>query len=129
MRKLLLLFLILSVGVLGAQEALFVERTVPGKKLWRWSVTSLAVANALDVQSSWGKHELNPALAGPGGTFGRNGALLKIGFQGGLLGVECLLTRGHPSPKLFRVLSVLNFGISAGTIGVAAHNYTIPRPN
>ena len=44
------------------------------------------------------------------------------------MGVEYLLTRGHPSRKLYRVLSVINFG-AAGAIGAtAAHNYTIPRP-
>ena len=121
MRKLLLL-LTLSIGVLSAQES-------PGKKLWQWSFTSLAVANALDIHSSWGKHELNPALANPNGTFGRNGALLKLGFQGGLLGFEYLITRGHPRPKVFRALSILNFGVAAGTAAVAAHNYGIPRPN
>ena len=121
MRKLLLL-LTLSTSVLSAQES-------PGKKLWQWSVTSLAVANALDVHSSWGKHELNPALASPNGTFGRNGALLKLGFQGGLLGFEYLITRGHPRPKVLRALSILNFGVAAGTAAVAAHNYGIPRPN
>jgi hypothetical protein len=128
MRRTLLL-LTLSIGVLSAQDSFLLERKTPGKKLWQWSLASLTAANAMDVQSSWGKHELNPALAGPGGTFGPSGALLKLGFQGGLLGVEYLITRGHTSPRVYRALSILNFGVSAGTIGVAARNYTIPRPN
>jgi hypothetical protein len=128
MRKLLLL-LTLSLGVLNAQDSFLLERKTPGKKLWQGSLASLTVANILDVQSSWGKHELNPALAGPGGTFGRNGALLKLSLQGGLLGIEYFITHGHPSPKVYRMLSILNFGAAAGTAGVAAHNYSIARPN
>lgn len=123
----LLLFITLTVGVLSAQDALLLERKTPGKKLWLWSVTSLAVANTLDVQSSWGKHELNPALTGPAGNFGRDGLLLKAALQGGLVGLEYLITRGHPNPRIFRALSILNFGVAAGITGVAAHNYTIPR--
>jgi hypothetical protein len=128
MRKLLCL-LAISTGMLSAQNALSLEKHVPGKALWRWSLTSLAAANVLDVHSSWGKAELNPTLAGPNGTFGLHGALLKCSFQGGLMGLEYLITRAHPSPKIFRALSVLNFAASAGTAGVAIHNYTIRRPN
>ena len=128
MRKLLMV-LTMTTGLLCAQDGFVIERKTPGKRLWQWSVTSLAAANAMDIQSSWGKHELNRALAGPGGTFGRDGALLKIGLQGGLMGMEYLLTRGHAGPRLYRALSILNFGISAGTAAVAVHNYTIPRPN
>lgn len=128
MRKLLLL---IGIGICGsalhAQELRPLEKPAPYRNLWRTSVTALAVANALDVQSSWGKHELNSALAGPGGDFGKQGALLKLGFQGGLLGIEYLITRRHPTGKVYRAFSIINFG-AAGTIGaVAAHNYTVPR--
>jgi hypothetical protein len=102
--------------------------SVPNVKLWRASVTALAAANALDTHSSWGKHELNRTLASPSGNFGTQGALLKLAFQGGLIGLEYLVTRGHPSGKFYRALSIVNFG-AAGAIGaVAAHNYTIARP-
>jgi len=103
------------------------DKPVPYRNLWRVSVTTLAAANALDVQSSWGKHELNATLAGPAGNFGQQGALLKLGFQGGLLGVEYLLTRRHPSARLYRALSIINFGAAGAVGGVAAHNYTVPR--
>jgi hypothetical protein len=97
-------------------------------RLWKISVASLAAANAMDVQSSWGKHELNGTLAGPSGTFGGQGALIKLGIQGGLLGVEFLITRGHPTGRLFRTLSIVNFGATAVIGGTAAHNYTVARP-
>jgi len=100
----------------------------PGKTLWQISLTSLAVSNAMDVQSSWGKHELNGTLAGPSGTFGSQGTLLKLGFQGGLVAMEYLLARRHPSARLYRVLSIVNFGASAAIAGAAAHNYSVPPP-
>ncbi|MGO9256235.1 MAG: hypothetical protein ACLQU1_08040 [Bryobacteraceae bacterium] len=99
-----------------------------GKNLWRISLTTLAVSNALDIQSSWGKHELNSTLASPSGNFGAQGALLKLGFQGGLVGIEYLLTRHHPSARLYRTLAIINFGASAGIAGVVAHNYTVAPP-
>jgi hypothetical protein len=100
---------------------------VSGKVLWRASLTSLAVANVMDVHSSWGKYELNPLLSGTNRTFGRDGALLKMAFQGGLMGVEYLVTRGHASGRLYRALAFINFG-AAGVIGsTAIHNYSMPR--
>ena len=106
------------------------NKTAPtgGRTLWRISLATLAASNALDIQSSWGKHELNPNLAGPSGNFGVQGALLKVGLQGGLAGVEYLLTRHRPSPRLYRALAVINFGASAGFAGVTAHNYTVAPP-
>ena len=129
MRNLLLLP-ILFVGVLCAEDssiALVPTAPPPSKTLWKVSLASLAVANAMDMQSSWGKHELNSTLSSPAGKFGTQGALIKLGVQGGLLGVEYLITRGHPTKRLYRVLSVVNFGAAATTAAVASHNYTIPR--
>jgi hypothetical protein len=105
------------------------------KRLWIASVVSLSVANVLDVQSSLGKHELNSALAGPSGTLGTQGILLKAALQGGLLGAEYLVTRAYsrnrlgerPRSKLYRSLAIINFAGTAVFAGVAAHNYTVPR--
>jgi hypothetical protein len=115
-------------GLASAQDLAFTRPSTPEVRLWRVSVATLSVANALDVHSSWGKHELNSTLSGPSGNFGREGALIKLGFQGGLMGLEFLITRGHPTGKVYRVLSVVNFGASAAIGGVAAHNYTVARP-
>jgi hypothetical protein len=99
-----------------------------GRNLWRVSLATLAVSNALDIQSSWGKHELNSTLASPSGEFGAQGALIKLGFQGGLVGIEFLLTHHHPSARLYRTLAIINFGASAAIGGVVAHNYTVAAP-
>ena len=127
MRKIVMIFA-LCAGALSAQDFSLLERPASPPKLWRASVTALAVANALDIHSSWGKHELNSTLASRSGNFGKEGALLKLGFQGGLIGLEYLITRGHPSKKLYKVLTIVNFGASASIGAVAAHNYTVPRP-
>ena len=127
----LLLFLGICAATMQAQELRLLDKPAPlptpSRNLWRASVVALTAANALDVHSSWGKHELNSTLAGSNGNFGTQGALLKLGFQGGLLGIEYLITRGHPTGKVYRAFAAINFG-AAGVIGsVAAHNYTVPR--
>lgn len=126
MRNLMLL-LLLSTYTVSAQEGLLVQQPAPkAKTLWKASVLSLAVANALDVQSSWGKHELNPALAsGQQAKFGVQGTLIKMGLQGSLMGLEYLITRGHPTGKVYKALAFVNFGTAAGMGAVAAHNYTV----
>ena len=127
MRKLLVLAGICACA-LHAQDFIAERPSLPGRDLWRVSLTTLALANAVDVHSSWGKHELNSTLAGDGGTFGRQGALIKLGFQGGLFAVEYLITRHRPSGKLYRALSAINFGASAGVSAVAVYNYSNRRP-
>jgi hypothetical protein len=104
------------------------------KRLWQISVVTLSVANVLDVQSSLGKRELNPALAGSSGTLGTQGILLKAALQGGLIGVEYLLTRSRshgvleerPRSRLYRSLAIVNFAATGAFAGIAAHNYTVP---
>jgi hypothetical protein len=124
-----LLLLAIAAGILSAQEgSLLLANPAPAPKLWKASLTTLAVANVLDIHSSWGKHEINSVLSGPSGTFGGRGALTKVGLQGGLMGLELWLTRGRAPRKVYRVLTVVNFGASAVIAGVAAHNYTVPRP-
>lgn len=90
-----------------------------GMTLWRASVAALAVTNIMDAKSSWGKRELNPALAGSGGTFGARGALLKAGIVGGAVALQFLILRHGPSKSLCRALAAINFG-GAGLVGSAA---------
>lgn len=134
MKNILILSGLLA-GVLSAQELSLISVTpfvrkeaAPNLKLWRSSVTALAVANALDIHSSWGKYEMNKTLAESNGRFGRESALIKLALQGGLLGFEYLITRGHPNRRLYMLLSVVNFGAAGAIGGVAGHNYTVSRP-
>lgn len=105
------------------------------KRLWRISLVTLSVANAVDVHSSLGKHELNSTLASPSGTLGAQGILIKSALQGGLMGIEYLVTRSRssgslsarPRSKLFRTLAIINFASTGVITGIAIHNYTVPR--
>ena len=93
---------------------------------WKISLTALAAANVVDAASSWNKHELNPALAGPSATFGWPALGIKLGITGAVLGVEWLATRHGAHPGLYRALSIVNFGGVAAIGAVAGHNFTIP---
>ena len=129
MRNLLLLLTLTACAATAQQGLRFTEQAPKAKVVWQASLVSLAAANALDVHSSWGKHELNPALAtGNSATFGKQGALVKLGLQGTLMGIEYLITRGHPTAQVYKALAIVNFGASAGFAGVAAHNYTVNPP-
>jgi presenilin-like A22 family membrane protease len=81
----------------------------------------------MDIESSWGKHELNATLSNGSGRFGVQGALIKLGLQGGLIGIEFLIMRHHPNGKLYRALGLINFGAAAGITAVAVHNYGVPE--
>jgi hypothetical protein len=129
MRTLLALSFLFST-LLHAENASFLVRpsepAPQSKALWRVSLSTLATANAMDIHSSWGKRELNGLLAGPNQRFGVKGTVLKLAFQGGLMGAEYLITRGHTSGRMFRALAWINFGAAAGITSVAVHNYTVP---
>jgi hypothetical protein len=126
MRTLLLFVLLSGSGLFAQDNRFFQTKTPAGKQLWRASISALATANMLDIDSSWGKHELNGLLANRTGTFGTQGALIKLGIQGSFVGMQYLITRRHPSARLYRALAFINFGASAGIAGVAAHNYGVP---
>jgi hypothetical protein len=134
----LLVFLVLGVSGLFAEDPVIplrpaVPTTAPDRSFqksrtwWRYSAGALCLANVLDAQSSWGKRELNPNLAGTQGTFGLQGALLKMGIEGGVFGMEYLILRHRPARNLYRFLTVVNFGDAAAMGAIAGHNYTIPR--
>jgi hypothetical protein len=48
-----------------------------------------------------------------------------MGLQGSLMGLEYLITRGHPTGKVYKALAFVNFGAAAGVGAVAAHNYNV----
>lgn len=112
----------------STSSSIVIRHAAPsGSRLWFSSIGAIAAASALDIASSVGKHELNPTLSGPNGSISAQGALIKLGIQSGIIGIECLALRHHPSPRLYRAFSFINFGDTAVTAAVAAHNYTVPR--
>ena len=87
-------------------------------------VVTLAATNALDIQSSWGKREMNGTLAGSTGRFDGRSALLKLGVVGGVWTLEYLVLRRQPA--LYRKLAFVNFGDSSVTGALAIRNYGVP---
>jgi hypothetical protein len=60
MKTLAIVFLF-GAGLMRAQDF---QDNSGSRTLWRVSMMSLTAANAIDIHSSWGKHELNPGLSG-----------------------------------------------------------------
>lgn len=114
--------------VAGEGEAAAAAVPVAGKNLWRASVAALAVANAMDAHTSWGKYELNSNLSGKNGKFGREGALIKLGIVSGMFVVESLVLRRKASKRFYRGLALVNFGSASVTGGTAIRNLGVPRP-
>ena len=128
MRRLLVLLIMgtwATLVVAGEAEAVPV---VAGKNLWRASVAALAVANAMDARTSWGKYELNPNLSGKNGTFGREGALIKLGIVSGMFVLETVVLQRRPSKRFYRGLALVNFGSASVTGATAIRNLGVPRP-
>jgi hypothetical protein len=96
---------------------------VPVPLSWKLSIAPLVASQALDITSSYGMRELNPLLAQSRGQFGAESATIKLGVTGGLIGVEYLIIKAHPSAA--RLFTKLNWGAAALTTGFAAHNFAI----
>jgi hypothetical protein len=124
----LLLVVLLGFSTLYAEDKAAQEKIKPvhpGRAMWLVSVGALTAANITDAQSSWNKHELNGGLADNAGRFGVRGALIKAGAEAAVVGVEYLLLRRHPTKRLYRSTTLINFGAASGVGAVAVHNYTI----
>jgi hypothetical protein len=92
-----------------------------GKILYRSGQVALVVAHSLDIESSWGKPELNPLLQSADQRFGARGAAIKIGIVGlGLVAGE-LIVRKHP--KMETYIGVLDFAVAGLESGVAVGNF------
>jgi hypothetical protein len=94
-----------------------------GYRAWTRSLIPVIVSQSLDVASSYGLRELNPALAGGDGRFGMKAAGIKIGATAAILGLEYWMVKKHP--RAARVLSKLNWASSVVTTGFAAHNFSV----
>ena len=101
---------------------------IAGKNLWRASVAALAVANAMDARTSWGKYELNSNLSGKNGKFGGEGTLIKLGIVSGMFVVESVVLRHKASKRFYRGLALVNFGSASVTGATAIRNLGVPRP-
>jgi hypothetical protein len=92
-----------------------------GRRLWWTSVAALGAATALDIQSSWGRREINPLLRSSDGRFGGRGVAIKIGVAGIASGLQWLVVRKHP--RLETPLAGTNAGLAAMFAAAAVHNH------
>jgi hypothetical protein len=98
-----------------------------GKNLWRVSLAALAAANAADIQSSWGKRELNQNLAQNDSTFGLNGSLIKLGILTSVCTLDYLVLHRRSTTAIYRKLAFVNLGDAMLTGAMAIRNYGIPK--
>ena len=124
----LLLLVIMGVWATPAVAEEAAAVPVAGKNLWRASVAALAVANVMDARTSWGKYELNPTLSGKNGTFGREGALIKLGIVSGMFVLETVVLRRQAFEEALPRTSLVNFGSASVTGATAIRNLGVPRP-
>ena len=116
-----------------SQEAALVAPKHPGfegeRTPWVWKASAIALtgASALDMASAWGKCcEANPLLASPDRRFSTRGVAVKSGALGGQLLMQYLIARR--SPRLAKVLSVINLVGAGALTAVAVRNYGVPQP-
>ena len=121
--------LLLSLSTVVAFSQTQGDHTKWSRRVWYASLAAIAVSNTLDIQSSWGKHELNGLLAGPGGAFTARSAGIKIGFQMPLIAVEFWQVRHSPSRASYWTSAVSNFAASGIFTRTAIRNYGISAPH
>jgi hypothetical protein len=111
--------------VAPSQQTISTERLVSAKsyRAWQISLAPVIASQALDMYSSRGLRELNPALAGPDQRFGTQATFIKLGISATLIGVEYLVVRKHPGAT--KLLWKLNLASAAVTGATAAHNFSV----
>ncbi|MEO8098078.1 MAG: hypothetical protein ABI811_10285 [Acidobacteriota bacterium] len=92
----------------------------PALRAWKYSAAAMVTATALDASSSYGRVELNPAMAGQDGKFGGRAIAIKAGIAFGGVWLESRLLRGHP--KLAKPLTIFNYVLAGGYGSAAAFN-------
>lgn len=93
-----------------------------GMKLYRASLFTLAGAQAADIATSWGRHELNPFLTSgsPTARFGPRAVGLKSAFLSSSLVFQSFVIRRNP--RLRRPFAIVNFVSAAALSAVALAN-------
>lgn len=104
----------------NAVNSLAVTNPEQSANLWKWSVSTLISANALDVASSYGLKEGNPLL---GTRFNGRSLAIKSGLTAGQLVAQYFVLRKHPERR--RTAAIVNFAIAGGLGIVSAHNFGI----
>jgi hypothetical protein len=92
-------------------------------KLWKVSAAVLSAVTIADMQSSVGRMEGNPLLAGSNGRFTGRGMALKGAGVGAMLGVQWVMLRRNPQAAKYAAGA--NFAAAALTGTVVVHNHML----
>ena len=109
----LLAFLLLA-AALQAQD-------MPKRHFWTASVLAVCAAHGVDIASSYGKREVNPAM--PAAHFGAGDVALIGGISAGVLVMEWAILRHHPQSE--KSFAVVNYATAGAVSAVAVHNFTV----
>lgn len=98
------------------------------KKLWALSVTALIVVNVLDVGTSVGRYEQNPALRDSQGRFNpTRGILVKSAASGSSLLLQLFLARSMPKKDIYKPAAIVNLTCAGVLGGVVLNNTRQPK--
>lgn len=93
------------------------------KKLWRISGAVLGAVTIADMQSSYGRREMNPLLQSSTGRFGGQGVAIKGAIVGATLGTQWFLLKRNPQAAGYAAST--NFAIAAATGAVVVRNHML----
>lgn len=93
------------------------------KKLWRISAAVLGAVTVADMQSSYGRQEMNPLLQSGPQRFGGRGIAIKSAIVGATLGTQWFLLRKNPQAAGYAAGT--NFAIATATGAVALRNHML----
>jgi hypothetical protein len=96
--------------------------TTKKQKIWRISAAVLGAITIADIQSSYGRREMNPLLQSQNGRFGSRGIAVKSALVGGGLTAQWLLLRKHPEASGYA--AAVNFAATAATGAVVVRNHS-----
>lgn len=93
---------------------------IAGQPSYRASQAAFIGVNIVDAHSSWGKPESNPSL---GDRFGWQSVAMKAAFTSGVILLE------EKTPRKWRKRWIIvNYAATAALMGIAIHNYGVPKP-
>ena len=111
-----ILLLLLAVSFPGHAES-------KKQKLWKISVAVLGAVTIADVQSSYGRPEINPLLRSPNGSFSSRGISVKSLIVGGSLTAQYFMLKKNPEASGWAAGA--NFAAAAATGAVVARNHML----
>jgi hypothetical protein len=122
-----LLAALLALSTLQAAEMTGGINPRKPSKLYYASIAALVAANALDIHSSLGRYERNPALQDSTGRFSpARGVVIKASLSTAILGSQFLIRKLRRQQD-DKGLAVVNLTAAGVVTGVAIHNHTVPK--